>query len=48
MTVSDAVFIPNKLRLLMELRRNGIADDRVLGAIERVPREKFVPATFLD
>jgi protein-L-isoaspartate(D-aspartate) O-methyltransferase len=48
MTVNDAVFIPNKLRLLMELRRNGIADDRVLGAIERVPREKFVPATFLD
>ncbi|MDB5408117.1 MAG: pcm [Rhodospirillales bacterium] len=48
MTGNDAVFLPNKLRLLMELRRNGIADDKVLGAIERVPREKFVPATFLD
>jgi protein-L-isoaspartate(D-aspartate) O-methyltransferase len=48
MTGNDAVFLPNKLRLLMELRRTGIADDKVLGAIERVPREKFVPATFLD
>jgi protein-L-isoaspartate(D-aspartate) O-methyltransferase len=48
MTGNDAVFLPNKLRLLMELRRNGIADDKVLGTIERVPREKFVPATFWD
>jgi protein-L-isoaspartate(D-aspartate) O-methyltransferase len=48
MTANEAVFIPNKLRLIMELRRAGIADDHVLGAIERVPREKFVPATFFD
>jgi protein-L-isoaspartate O-methyltransferase len=40
--------IQKKLRLLMELRRAGISDARVLGAIEKVPREKFVPASFED
>ena len=34
--------------MLMELRRGGIADTRVLGAIERTPRELFVPAEFAD
>ncbi len=36
------------LRLLMELRGLGISDARVLGAIERVRREAFVPAAFRD
>jgi protein-L-isoaspartate(D-aspartate) O-methyltransferase len=36
------------LRLLMELRGLGITDARVLGAIERVPRDAFVPAAFKD
>jgi protein-L-isoaspartate(D-aspartate) O-methyltransferase len=40
--------IQKKLRLLMELRRAGIVDTRVLGAIERTPREKFVPSSFED
>jgi protein-L-isoaspartate(D-aspartate) O-methyltransferase len=35
-------------RLIQELRRAGIKDERVLKAIERVPRERFVPATFAD
>jgi len=48
MTVPDSAAISKKLRLIMELRREGIADSRVLGAIERVPREQFVPATFVD
>jgi protein-L-isoaspartate(D-aspartate) O-methyltransferase len=39
---------PKVLRLLMELRGAGITDARALGAIERVPREIFVPATFRD
>ncbi len=39
---------PKKLRLLMELRRAGIGDARVLGAIEKTPRERFVPASFED
>lgn len=34
------------IRLLMELRRQGITDQRVLGAIEKVPREEFVPEVF--
>ncbi len=37
-----------KIRLVMELRGQGITDTNVLGAIERVPREEFVPATFRD
>lgn len=38
----------NRIRLIMELRAQGITDARVLGAIERVPREAFVPETFRD
>lgn len=36
------------VRLIMELRGAGITDARVLGAIERVPREIFLPDTFKD
>jgi protein-L-isoaspartate(D-aspartate) O-methyltransferase len=32
----------------MELRGLGITDSRVLGAIERIPRDAFVPAAFRD
>lgn len=32
----------------MELRREGINDTRILSAIERVPRERFVPEAFAD
>jgi protein-L-isoaspartate(D-aspartate) O-methyltransferase len=39
---------PRVLRLLMELRGLGVSDARVLGALERVPRELFVPAAFKD
>lgn len=35
------------IQLLMELRKQGIADTRVLAAMERVPREKFVAEQFL-
>src|SRR5262245_47843608 len=34
--------------LLAELRRQGIADERVLAAIARVPRERFVPEASRD
>ena len=34
------------IRLLMELRSQGITDTRVLAAIERIPRELFVPELF--
>ena len=39
---------PSRIRLIMELRRQGITSADVLGAIERVPREAFVPDTFRD
>lgn len=39
---------PRILRLIMELRRLGVTDAAVLGAIERVPRELFVPEQFID
>lgn len=32
----------------MALRRNGVTDTRVLAAIERIPRERFVPEPFQD
>jgi protein-L-isoaspartate(D-aspartate) O-methyltransferase len=35
-------------RLVEELRRAGIADERVLASIGHVPRDQFVPAAFLD
>ena len=38
----------NRIRLIMELRKQGITQSDVLGAIERVPREAFVPETFQD
>ena len=38
----------NKIRLIMELRRQGITNTKVLGAIERIPREAFVPNAFRD
>ncbi|MEE8272184.1 MAG: protein-L-isoaspartate(D-aspartate) O-methyltransferase [Alphaproteobacteria bacterium] len=37
-----------KIRLLMSLRKSGVTDTAVLGAIERVPREVFVAASFQD
>ncbi|MBM3504125.1 MAG: protein-L-isoaspartate(D-aspartate) O-methyltransferase [Alphaproteobacteria bacterium] len=39
---------PRKIRLIMELRQQGIHDTRVLAAVERVPRDVFVLSTFLD
>ncbi len=37
-----------RIRLIMELRREGITDTEVLSAIERVPREHFVLPGFED
>ena len=38
----------HKIRMVMELRRSGISDTGVLSAIERIPREAFVPDLFRD
>jgi len=48
MTPSESALVTKKLRLLMELRRGGLGDARVLGAIEKTPREIFVPEHFQD
>lgn len=39
---------PRVIRLIMELRQAGITDTEILSAIERIPREEFVMATFAD
>jgi protein-L-isoaspartate(D-aspartate) O-methyltransferase len=36
------------IKLLMHLRRNGIHQTEVMAAMERVPREMFVPYSFQD
>jgi protein-L-isoaspartate(D-aspartate) O-methyltransferase len=38
----------HKVRLVMELRRGGITDTTVLSAMERIPREKFIPLAMRD
>ncbi len=38
----------SRIRLIMELRSHGISDIAVLSAIERIPREAFVPPSFHD
>ena len=35
-----------KIRLTLELRESGITDSKVLSAIERIPREIFIPDNF--
>ena len=37
-----------KVRFIMELRTAGISDTKVLAAIERIARERFVPELFRD
>ena len=43
MTVS-----PGQIQLIMDLRSKGVDDMELLSAIERVPREMFVPETFRE
>ncbi|MGQ0527601.1 MAG: protein-L-isoaspartate(D-aspartate) O-methyltransferase [Alphaproteobacteria bacterium] len=40
--------INRRIRLVMQLRNQGITDTRVLSAIEKVPRHEFVPAAVKD
>ncbi|MDP6708226.1 MAG: protein-L-isoaspartate(D-aspartate) O-methyltransferase [Alphaproteobacteria bacterium] len=37
-----------RISLIMELRREGIVDTSVLSALERVPRERFVPPALIN
>lgn len=47
-TTQDDWLASQKIRLLMALRKAGITDTRVLGAMEQVAREQFVDETFRD
>jgi protein-L-isoaspartate(D-aspartate) O-methyltransferase len=40
--------VNHTIRLLMHLRRNGIHQTEVMAAMERVPREMFIPQNFAD
>ena len=35
-----------KIRLILEFRESGIVDSKVLSAIEKIPRENFIPDNF--
>ena len=35
-----------KIRLILELRESGILESKVLSAIEKIPRENFIPENF--
>jgi protein-L-isoaspartate(D-aspartate) O-methyltransferase len=37
-----------KIRLIMHLRKSGVVDTAVLSALERIPREAFLPPSFHD
>lgn len=45
MTTADQT---RKIRLIMQLRAQGVQDTAVLSAIERIPREVFIPPSFQD
>ncbi len=45
-TFAEAMTDPRVIQLIMTLRRQGIDDQRVLGAIERTPRDLFVDEPF--
>jgi protein-L-isoaspartate(D-aspartate) O-methyltransferase len=40
--------INRRIRLIMDLRRKGISCSKVLGAMERIPRDQFVPEAVKD
>lgn len=44
----NAQDINRRIRLVMDLRTKGITDVAVLGAMERTPRDEFVPAAVKD
>lgn len=47
-TALDIQGTNKRIRLVMHLRKHGITDAAVLGAMEKVPRDYFVPSQVLD
>lgn len=48
MNIPAHILEAKKIKLIMELKRKGIADLSVLNAIERTPREMFIPPAMMD
>jgi protein-L-isoaspartate(D-aspartate) O-methyltransferase len=48
MMAAETAAIAHKVRLIMALRHAGINDAQVLGALEKTPRDLFVPEQFQD
>lgn len=46
--MSDATRDPRVMQLVLELRQNGIADEKLIDVMERLPRDLFVPQAFQD
>ncbi len=40
--------VNRRIRLVMDLRNKGITDAKILGAMERIPRDEFVPKAVKD
>jgi protein-L-isoaspartate(D-aspartate) O-methyltransferase len=48
MMAAETATTTHKVRLIMALRHAGITDAQVLGALEKTPRDLFVPEPFQD
>lgn len=48
MSDSEAARDPRVMQLVLELRQNGITDDKLIEVMERVPRSLFVPQAFQE
>ena len=44
--MNDDTRDPRAMQLILELRQNGITDDKLITVMERLPREMFVPQAF--
>ena len=46
--MTEAARDPRVMQLVLELRQNGITDDKLIEVMERVPRDLFVPQAFQE
>jgi len=48
MSAAETKRDPRAMQLILELRQNGITDEKLVQVMEALPRELFVPQTFQD
>lgn len=46
--MNDTARDPRVMQLVLELRQNGITDEKLIEVMERLPRDMFVPQAFQD